>query len=110
MDRIIPADDYPSGWDAGVGDYFVRLLTREPHFVARYQNGLDALEAEAQAVTGGSFADMTAEAQDALLERAEPEFFALLVEQTMEGFYADPGNGGNKNGIAWDMIGYKVTA
>ena len=37
-------------------------------------------------------------------------FFRLLVEQTMEGFYADPGNGGNKGGVSWEMIGYRVTA
>ena len=37
-------------------------------------------------------------------------FFRLLVEQTTEGFYADPGNGGNKDEAAWKMIGYRVTA
>ena len=24
IDRLIPADDYPSGWEAGVGDYLFR--------------------------------------------------------------------------------------
>ena len=24
----------------------------------------------------------------------------------MEGYYADPGNGGNRDGIAWQMIGF----
>ena len=122
VDRIIPADDYPSGWQGGVGDFFAQLLTREPRFVAPYQRGLDALDAEAQAASGASFAGLTPDAQDALLARVErgdvrtewtldpTPFFRLLTEQTMEGFYADPGNGGNRNGIAWEMIGYKVTA
>jgi hypothetical protein len=35
-------------------------------------------------------------------------FFRRLVEHSMEGFYGDPGNGGNKNGAAWDMIGFRV--
>lgn len=114
VDRIIPADDYPSGWEAGVGNFFARLLEREPRFLPVYQAGLDALETEAQTVAGGSFAGLRAEQQDALLARREAgdgaAFFRLLVEQTMEGFYADPGNGGNKDGVAWDMIGYRVTA
>ena len=54
VDRIIPADDYPSGWEAGVGDYLERLFAREPRFVPVYQSGLDALEAKAQAAAGVS--------------------------------------------------------
>ncbi len=121
-DRIIPADDFPGAWAAGVGDYFAQLLTREPQFLFTYRQGLDALKAETQAVSGRAFAEMEPDAQDALLARVEsgevqaewpldPEaFFRLLVAQTMEGFYADPGNGGNRDGIAWEMIGFRVTA
>ena len=113
VDRIIPADDYPSGWEAGVGDYLARLLICEPQFEAVYENGMDALEAEAQAAFGMAFTTLTPDSQDALLTRLEAQskpFFRLLVEQAMEGFYADPGNGGNKDGRSWEMIGYKVTA
>ncbi len=113
VDRIIPADDYPSGWEAGVGDFLIGLMAREPQFLPVYQAGLDAVEAEAHVGGGGPFADMGASEQDALLARLEAahwSFFRLLVRQAMEGFYADPGNGGNKGGVAWDMIGYKVTA
>lgn len=122
VSRIIPADDYPCGWDAGVGDFFALLLAREPRFAPAYQTGLDALDAEAQAAAQTPFAALPPDRQDALLRDVEagrvradwPQdpaaFFHLLVEQTMEGFYADPGNGGNKNSIAWDMIGYQVTA
>lgn len=113
VERIIPADDYPSGWDAGAGTYLRLLLTREEQFAPVYQQGLDALEAEARASAGQAFSQLTAEAQDALLTRvsADPaHFFHLLVEQTMEGFYANPGNGGNQDGIGWEMIGYRVTA
>ena len=56
------------------------------------------------------FASLDPEKQDILLARAETDFFNLLVSQTMEGFYSDPGNGGNKDGIAWKMIGFEVTA
>lgn len=116
VDRIIPADDYPSGWEAGVGDFLALLLTREPHFLPRYEQGLDALDAAAQRVENAPFAELSPERQDTLLsqieasESEESHFFRLLVQQAMEGYYADPGNGGNKDGVAWKMIGFQVTA
>lgn len=122
VDRILPADDFPGGWEAGVGDYFAHLLTREPPFLFPAQQGLDALEGEAQATEGAAFAALSPDAQDALLARIEAgdvrtdwpllaaDFFRRLVSQAMEGYYADPGNGGNKDGVAWRMVGFRVTA
>jgi hypothetical protein len=110
VDRIIPADEFPSGWEAGVGDFLERLLTQEPRFLPGYQRGLDALEAQAEQNNHAPFATLSPDAQDALLSRTDEIFLRLLVQQVQEGFYADPGNGGNHNGIAWKMIGYRVTA
>lgn len=122
VDRILPADDAPSGWEAGLGDFFAHLLTREGRFLFPTRSGLDALDAEARAAGGTPFAALTPDAQDALLSRVEAgdvradwpfdaaDFFRRLVSQAMEGFYADPGNGGNKDGAAWKMVGYRVTA
>ena len=121
VDRIIPADDFPSGWQAGVGDYLAVQFERDlrPQ-IDRYRAGLDALEAEAQAGDGTPFADLDAENQDALLRRVEAgaittawpidpaAFFQMAVEHTMEGFYSDPGNGGNRDGVSWRMIGFEV--
>lgn len=122
VDRIIPADDVPGGWEAGVGDYFAHLWTREPPFLSPARQGLDALDAEARATEGAAFAALAPDLQDAVLARVEagdvradwplpaPDFFRRLVQQAMEGYYADPGNGGNKDGVAWRMIGFRVTA
>lgn len=122
VNRIIPADEWPSGWEAGVGDYFAHLLTREPQLLPSLCLGLDALDGEARATGETAFAALAQNAQDAVLARVEagdtqidwplpaPEFFRRLVQQTMEGYYADPGNGGNKERVAWRMIGYRVTA
>ena len=32
------------------------------------------------------------------------EFFSMLVDQTMQGFYGDPRHGGNREGVSWKMV------
>lgn len=120
VDRIIPPDDYPGAWEAGVGDYIARQLEGDLRPLQRmYREGLAGLNAEAIAQHGTGFATLTAEQQDALLRRVEAgnvqtswavspaRFFSLLVNHTVEGFYSDPGNGDNRDGIAWQMIGFQ---
>jgi Gluconate 2-dehydrogenase subunit 3 len=121
VDRIIPADDFPSGWQAGVGDYLTGQFERDlrPQ-LDRYRAGLDALDAEAQAGSRARFAALDAAEQDALLLRVEAgtvttawpidpaAFFQAAVEHAMEGFYSDPGNGGNHDRVSWRMIGFEV--
>ena len=122
VDRIIPADDFPGGWEAGVGDYLDRQFAGDlSHLVDDYRIGLDRLEAEACATTGTSFAALAAAAQDEVLRRVEQgdvvvdwpvdpaAFFRAAAEHAAEGFYGDPGNGGNSNGVSWRMIGFEVT-
>ena len=121
VDRIIPADDFPSGWQAGVGAYLARQFEGDLRLeLERYRAGLDALDAEALANAGARFAELDAAAQDALLQRVEAAtvatswpidpaaFFRAAVEHAMEGFYSDPGNGGNRDGVSWRMIGFEV--
>ena len=35
--------------------------------------------------------------------------FPGLIIHAIEGYYSDPGNGGNHDSISWQMIGYRVT-
>lgn len=121
IDRIIPADDFPGGWDAGVGDYLFRQLQADLQLsLPMYRAGLDDLDAEAHAGAGVGFAELDFAAQDQLLQQIEQGvvqhtwhvepvgFFRTVVAHTMEGFYSDPANGGNRDGIAWQMIGFEV--
>jgi hypothetical protein len=69
---------------------------------------------------GLTFAALGPEQQDALLadleagrtmtawpaEISAAAFFRRLTELAHEGFYADPGNGGNRDAVAWRMIRY----
>ena len=123
MDRIIPQDDFPDAWEAGVGDYLRRQFERDLHSlrsqVETYKLGLEALEAESQAFAGKGFTALDASTQDSILTRIETgqvalswpvdptEFFHMVIEHVMEGYYSDPGNGGNRDSIAWRMIGFE---
>lgn len=119
VDRLIPPDDFPGGWEAGVGDYLIGLLAGDLRAQAeRYRLGLDALDAEARASAGAAFATLEATAQDELLSRVErgdvhaawpvepAAFFADMADRAAEGYYGDPGNGGNRGRASWDMIGF----
>ena len=119
MDRIIPPDQDLGAWDAGVADYLLGQFNRDLRdYLDIYRAGLDALEAEALARTQISFAALPADAQDALLRQVEAgevvltwpvppqQFFADAVQHVSEGYYADPGNGANRDLAAWRMIGF----
>ena len=121
IDRLVPPDDFPGGWDAGVGDYLARQLNGDLRpLLDQYRAGLDALDAEAQARAGAHFFALEAEAQDALLGQVEvgavatpwpvepAAFFCHAAEHAAEGYYGDPGNGGNRGAVAWRMIGFGV--
>lgn len=121
MDRAIPADDYPSASQAGVLDYFTRQFTQDlKPLLPAYESGLDSLDQEAALRFNQSFAALTPDQQDSLLHDLEQgvtqaewqtsarQFFQMLVHHASEGYYADPGNGGNRNAISWEMIGFKI--
>lgn len=121
VDRIIPPDDFPGGWEAGVGTYLLHNHDLASQgFSAEYAPWFDALDAEAQSRYQAAFAQLSASDQDALLASIErgkvrtawpvdaAQVFAALVEQCAEGFYSDPGNGGNHDGVSWRMIRFEV--
>lgn len=121
LNCIIPSDEYPGAWDAGVGDFLFQQFGQNFYeIVSAYRVGLDALETEARQTHGEPFAHLDAGLQEAVLARVETgetvtewplnprRFFALMVQHAMEGYYADPGNGGNRGGVSWTMIGFQV--
>jgi len=121
VNRIVPADDYPSASEAGVLDFLTRIIESE-NLEGIYREGLDGLDREAQFAYEVRFEQLRATEQDRLLTDVEAgrvqtawavapqEFFELLARQTVEGYYADPANGGNRDEIAWKMVGFRVTS
>ena len=120
VDRIIPPDDYPGAWLAGVGDYLARQFEGDLRpLLDTYCAGLTALEAESVARFQQSFTLLSADEQDIVLRHIEGGellttwdvgpglFFKLLVDTTAEGFYSDPQQGGNRNAVSWAMTGFE---
>ncbi|MGE5084685.1 MAG: gluconate 2-dehydrogenase subunit 3 family protein [Bacillota bacterium] len=81
-----------------------------------YRTALKALDKEFKA-NKTSFETMTTDQQDAFLKRLESAegdldgvprklFFANLLQMTIEGFFADPVYGGNRDMVSWRMIGF----
>jgi gluconate 2-dehydrogenase gamma chain len=84
----------------------------------RYRRSLAALDKHCQAAFAGkSFAQLTDAQKDKLLGGLESGevtledasgrgFFDLLLQNTQEGFFADPLYGGNRDMAGWKMIGF----
>jgi hypothetical protein len=112
IDRLIPADDWPSATAAGVLRFLQELFDGDRAVDAdRLTAGLDALDAGAVAWHGVGFAALDAAAQDAALADAEADpvrgvFFRMLLDVTAEGYYAD--TAGGRVPASWAMIGYSA--
>jgi gluconate 2-dehydrogenase gamma chain len=119
-DEIIPPDADPGATAAGVVTFIDRqLATRRRKDLEAWQHGLRALDATARRRHGGSFAELAADARVSVLRALEQgsvdasdwtgidprEFFERLRWHTMMGFYGDPRHGGNKDRVAWKMLG-----
>jgi len=82
----------------------------------RYREGLAALNKHARATLGGkAFFELAPAEQDKVLQDFEAGkveykpaagFFNLVLQNTMEGFFADPIYGGNKDMAGWKFIGF----
>jgi gluconate 2-dehydrogenase gamma chain len=143
-DRVIPPDPKtPGGKDAGCAVFVDRQLAgpygdREGEYLqgpftqgtkqqgpqssqsprALYRSALAALDRYCREHAGGrSFAELSAQQQDALLTGLEAgtltlegangqTFFQQVVKDVQQGFFADPIYGGNRDMCAWRMIGF----
>jgi gluconate 2-dehydrogenase gamma chain len=121
MDAIIPADYFPSASGAGVLNYMQRILATDMKTSKDwYITGLSLLNSEAQTRCNCSFAHLTCQQRCdvvAALEKgitefewsiSPAEFVRISVNLVSEGYYADPGNGGNTDAVSWKMIGFEV--
>jgi gluconate 2-dehydrogenase gamma chain len=119
-DQIVPPDQDPGAAAAGAVAFVDRqLATRRKADVPFWRAGLRGLDATARRRHARPFAELTFEAQTALLQDVEkgaveaadwsgasPEaFFDRLRNYAMMGFYGDPRHGGNRERVSWRMLG-----
>jgi gluconate 2-dehydrogenase gamma chain len=119
-DQIIPPDDTPGGKEAGVAEYVDRQLCGPyQRFLADYRNGLEKIDRTSRRLHQQAFADLPFPRQTALLEAIEAgkvpdgiwkpneagQFFRLVSDHCLQGFYGSPRHGGNRDFVSWRMIG-----
>jgi hypothetical protein len=105
--RIIPTSNTPGATEAGVIHFFDRAFADERSgSLNPARNGLAELNATLR--NGTRFADLDAVKQDAVLGTIENSaFFDLMRVMTIFGFFAMSSYGGNKDNVAWDLIGFE---
>lgn len=143
VSRLIPADELGVGAvEAGVPTFIDRQLAGEFGAGTRwymqgpwskgeptqgyqsrmtpaalYRAAIREIDAAVSNESGGTFAELPANDQDAWLHRLEdgkPDlptadaklFFKMLWQNTQEGFWADPIYGGNRAMAGWRLIGF----
>ena len=109
----------PGARDAGVLNY-IDLALAGPYSDLQdfYRRGLAALDAHSRTTYGKPFAQLTAAQQDEVITALEggkatgftwpsaQAFFNTVRTHTMEGMFADPVYGGNKDFAGWVLVGF----
>ncbi|EPL62523.1 gluconate 2-dehydrogenase [Stutzerimonas stutzeri B1SMN1] len=83
----------------------------------RYRVGLEQLGRHCQATFGKRFSELEGDQRDELLRKMESGdiafegigskvFFEQILQNAMEGFFADPIYGGNRDMVSWKMLGF----
>ena len=119
-ERIMPsAPDKPGARNADVLNYIdLALAGAYADLQDFYRRGLASLEAYCRSTHKEPFVRLTEAQQDEVLQALEDgkaagftwpsskEFFNTLRTHTMEGMFADPLYGGNKDFAGWRLVGF----
>jgi gluconate 2-dehydrogenase gamma chain len=119
-ERLMPgAPDKPGANDAGVLNYIdLALSGAYSDLQDFYRRGLAQLDAYCREVHNATFQRLSAAQQDEVIAALEEgkatgftwptaqEFFTTIRTHTMEGMFADPLYGGNKDFAGWHLVGF----
>jgi gluconate 2-dehydrogenase gamma chain len=119
-ERLMPgAPDKPGARDAGVLNYIdLALSGAYSDLQDFYRRGLAALEGYCRKTHDASFVKLNAAKQDEVIAALEQgkdtgftwpsaqAFFNTVRTHTMEGMFADPVYGGNKDFAGWRLVGF----
>ena len=120
VEQMIPTDDFPGGKWANVSNFIDKQLDTyyRKHQIA-YREGLAALEKTVIQMKGKKFEDLPFGEQTLILEEMEAgglsgdywkdhsqaNFFEMVRQHSLQGFYGSPAHGGNRNYISYHMLG-----
>jgi gluconate 2-dehydrogenase gamma chain len=119
-ERLMPGEPgKPGARDAGVLNYIdLALAGAYADLQDFYRGGLAALNAYCREIYKKAFAQLDTAQQEAVITALEqgkatgftwpsgPAFFNTLRTHTMEGMFADPIYGGNKDFAGWRLVGF----
>jgi gluconate 2-dehydrogenase gamma chain len=119
-ERLMPgAPGKPGAREAGVLNYIdLALAGAYAELQDFYRRGLAALDDYCRTTRKASFAELRPAQQDQVIRALEDgtaagftwptaqEFFTTLRTHTMEGMFADPVYGGNKDFAGWRLVGF----
>jgi gluconate 2-dehydrogenase gamma chain len=118
-EQIIPADQDPGGKDAGVVFFIDRQLVGPySRYQKAYRDGLRSLQETCRQLFGKPFEALAWDEQTKIMVALESgraprdlwkspspsEFFNLVLEHSMQGFYGSPQHGGNRNYASFKML------
>src|SRR6516164_8017532 len=119
-ERLMPgAEGKPGARDAGVLSYIdLALAGAYADLQDFYRRGLAQLDVYCRKTYGGPFARLAPAQQDEVIKALEENkaaeftwptaqaFFNTIRTHTMEGMFADPIYGGNKDFAGWRLVGF----
>ena len=120
VEQIIPTDDFPGGKWANVSNFIDKQLdTYYRKHQSVYREGLAAFEKTVIQMKGKKFEELPFGDQTTILEKMETgefsgdywkdhspsDFFDMVRQHALQGFYGSPLHGGNREYISYRMIG-----
>lgn len=121
--QIVPSDEAPGSKEADVLNFIdIQLTQAYQRYQDDYRNGLKAVQETAIQLFGKKFDDLNQEQQVELMLALEsnqapdgiwkdptaPQFFRMIRDHSLQGFYGDPRHGGNKEYVSYKMLELKV--
>jgi gluconate 2-dehydrogenase gamma chain len=118
-EQMVPTDEWPGGCKAGVTNFIdIQLVGPYSRYQEKYRKGLLAIEETCNMKFNKRFEDLAWDEQTRFLENMEAgkmegkswengfdrEFFGLIRDHSLQGFYGSPRHGGNKNNISYKML------
>jgi gluconate 2-dehydrogenase gamma chain len=108
--QIIPTDEKPGAHEAGVVYFMDHALGSffSPHRAEFATDYTEFTAGLAREKGGKRFTDLPVREQQVYLGSIEgTRFFGSVRMLTILGFLASPQYGGNRNGVGWDVIGFR---